>query len=119
MKKALLVAFIITAFSQARAQQLFNLRPSDSLKNNLYEQYLKVKPQNQLLLTLPPLNLNKTPALADNGVKISPDDHTPIAFLQGDSKMPVVKLEGADRMPILKLEGGAAVFAPDPNKQTP
>jgi hypothetical protein len=116
MKKALLVVFAAAAFSQARAQQFFSVKPSDSLKNNWFEQYLKVRPQNQLPWALPPLKFNKTLATFGSNVKISPYDHMPIAFLQGDSKMPVVKLGGAYKMPVLKLGEGNVIEVP---KQTP
>ena len=119
MKKALLVVFVVAAFSQAKAQQLFNVKPSDSLKNNLLEQYFKVQPQNQLPWALPPLNLNKTLTTFGDNVKISPCDHMPVAFLQNDSKMPVVKLGGTYKMPVLKLGEGAVVVVPDLKKETP
>jgi hypothetical protein len=119
MKKALLVAFIVAAISQVKAQQLLNVKPSDSLKNNLFEQYFKVQPQNQLPWALPQLNLSKTSTTFDGNVKISPYDHMPIAFLQGNSKMPVVKSAGSYKMPVLRPGDGNVEVVPAPQKQTP
>ena len=116
MKKALLVVLVVAAFSQAKAQQVFNVKPSDSLKNNWFEQYLKVQPQNQMPWLQPQLNLNKTLAAGASQVKISLYDHMPIAFLQGDSKMPIVKLGGSYKMPVLKLGEGNVIVVP---RQTP
>jgi len=119
MKKALLIAIVVAAFSRAKAQQLFNVKPTDSLKNNLFEQYFKVQPQNQLPWIQPPLNLTEALSIGTGRVKINRYDHMPIAYLQGDTKMPVVKLEGFDRMPILKPAEGTVIVVPDRKKQTP
>jgi hypothetical protein len=119
MKKALLIAFVVAAFSQAKAQQLFNVKPADSLKNNLFEQYFKVQPQNQLPWLQPRLNLNEALVAGAGQVKISRYDHMPVADLQGYSKMPVVKLGGFDRMPVLKPAEGTVIVVPDLKKQTP
>jgi hypothetical protein len=103
MKKAVLLILIAVAVSQAKAQQFFNVKPSDSLKNNLFNQYFKVQPQNKLPWVQPQITLTKPLAAFGDLVKISPEDNLPIAFLQGYSKMPVVKLEGTDKMPVLKM----------------
>jgi hypothetical protein len=113
MKKALLFVFAVAAFSQAKAQQFFNVQPYDSLKNNLFEQYFKVQPQNQS-----PLNLNEMLPAAGPRVTVSATDHMPIALLQGFSKMPVVKLSGFDKMSVAKL-GQGDTFKPYLKKLTP
>ncbi len=118
MKKALLFVFAVAAFSQAKAQQFFNVQPSDSLKNNLFEQYFNVQPQNQSPLLQPKLNLNKMPGAASPRVTVSTIDRMPVAQLQGLDKMPVAKLLGFDKMPVAKL-GQTNAFKPYLKKLRP
>ncbi len=103
MKKALLLILVIAAFSQAKAQQLFQFKPADSLTNNPFERYFQAKPYTPQPFFHPQLQPNQVLASVNTPVKISAFDHMPVAVLQGSSKMPVVKLNGTDKMPVLKL----------------
>ncbi len=118
MKKSLLVLVLIAVFCQAKAQQLFQPKPADSLKNTLLQKYLNITPGSQPQL----FQLKTTPlenmASVNTVVKASNYYHMPIAFLQGYSKMPVVKPGGKDKMPVAKL-GGPDVITIDPKKVTP
>jgi|ERR1700722_10077438 len=118
MKKTLLIIFAVAAFSQVKAQQLFRVKPADSLKNNLLEKYFNIKPGSRPQLFQ--LQGNPIPMLADidTQVKVSSFDHMPIAFLQGYSKMPIAKLDGAEKMPVTML-GGGNLFKSDSKKITP
>src|SRR6185503_1017558 len=118
MKKSLLVLVLTAVFCQVKAQQLFQSKPADSLKNTLLQKYFNIapgsQPQSFQLRTIP------LESLASVNTDVKPDsyDHMPIAFLQGNSKMPVVKPGGNDKMPVAKL-GGPNVITIDPKKVTP
>lgn len=102
MKRIVLALLVAAAFSHANAQQLFQLQPADTIKNDLFQRHLMIKPGTQLQL-LQPLPYN-TQLLATNSVKTRAYDHMPVAVLQGYSKMPVLKLQADERMPVLKLD---------------
>ena len=102
MKKIILLCIIIACACQLKAQQLFKVKPSDSLSNNPLEKYCKLKPNNTYQFALPLQNFNMVSA--NSIVKnISPEDHMPIMVLGGDSKMPVAKLGGYYTMPVKKI----------------
>lgn len=108
--------FVLAGFSQAKAQQFFNLNPSDSLKNNSFDKYFNAMPGNQQQSLQLHAILPQTPAFVKVGIKVSSEDHMPVAFLPGESKMPVIKLGGSYKMPVLKT-GGDTV--PDLKNKTP
>ena len=118
MKKSLLVLVLLAAFCQVKAQQLFPVKPADSLKNLPFEKYFNINPNSRQ--QLPQWNVNPLQKLASVSapVKVSSYDYMPIALLQGSSKMPVVKLGGNYKMPMAKL-GGPDVIVLDPKKVTP
>jgi hypothetical protein len=118
MKKSLLVAVLIAAFCQVKAQQLFPVKPVDSLKNSPLQKYFNIKPGIQQQLFQSQGNLNQILASVNMPVKVDSYDHTPIAFLPGNSKMPVVKLGGYYKMPVAKL-GGEGSSTVEVNKITP
>jgi len=103
MKKALLLILVVAAFSQAKAQQLFQFKPADSLTKNPFERYFKAQPYGGQPLFQPFVVPGQALAAVNAPVKIDRFDHMPIAMLQSNSKMPIVKLNGMDKMPILKL----------------
>jgi hypothetical protein len=117
MKKALLLILVVAAFSQAKAQQLFQFKPANSLTNNPFERYFQAKPYALQPLFHPQVQPVQMLASVNTPVKISAFDHMPVAVLQGSSKMPVVKLGGFDGMPILKPAEGTVIVVPE--KQTP
>jgi len=110
MKKALLLILVVAVFSQAKAQQLFQFKPADSLTNNPFKRYFQAKPYDLQPLFHPQVQPVQMLVSVNTPVKISAFDHMPVAVLQGSSKMPVVKLNGTDKMPVLKL-GGSPVIA--------
>jgi len=116
MKKALLLLAVAAIACQAKAQQLFQFKPADSLKTDLYHLYIAPKINAQPLLIQPKPDLAQLNLTA--GVKIANYDHMPVAVLQGNSKMPVVKLNSDDRMPVIKL-GGTDIKAVPLGSKTP
>jgi hypothetical protein len=107
MKKIVLFVILLAAVCQARAQQLFPVNPADSLKDNLLDKYLKIKPSNGLPLFEPGYNGNEIFAgVFNTATSKSVYDNMPIAVFHGYSTMPVAKLEGYDNMPVLKLGDG-------------
>ena len=111
-----MIAGINIALSQAKAQQFFNVNPSESLKNNRFDKYFNTMPGNQQQSFQLPVTPHQTQVFVNVEVKVSNYDHMPIAYLPGDSKMPVVKLGGSYKMPVLKM-GEDSV--PDLRKRTP
>jgi len=101
MKKVVLLFLMISGFHQLKAQQLFGVKPADSLSKSL----------NKSLLVTPDLTsplLNFTGNYQNNFAKntTSPVDHMPIIVLNGNDKMPVVKLGGYYTMPVKKIGSG-------------
>jgi hypothetical protein len=117
MKKPLFLFILAATVCQLKAQQTQLLKPADSLKTNLFDQYFKAKP-NTLLQPFAQLNSTQPFSVVNTNVIKSSYDRMPIAFLQGDSKMPVIKLGGYSKMPILKLGDGGQVTVP-PIAKTP
>ncbi|BAU51989.1 hypothetical protein [Mucilaginibacter gotjawali] len=102
MKKTLLIICFMAAGYHLKAQQFFQVKPADSLTNELLSQ-LKVKPDAALKLLQPNTAFYHPLMLAPVDVKKSNVDHMPIAVLAGNSKMPVVKLGGYYTMPVKKM----------------
>ena len=102
MKKNLLIIFLMAAGYHLKAQQFFQVKPADSLTNELLNP-LKVKPNTDFKLFKPNTSLYQPLAFAGINVKVSNVDHMPIVELAGDSKMPVVKIGGYYTMPVKKI----------------
>jgi hypothetical protein len=101
MKKPLLIIILMAAGYQLKAQQLFPVKPADSLANGLLNpstvkpnmSFKLFQPKSNLLQPLQILAFNKT----ERNI-----DRMPVAVLSGNSKMPVVKLGGYYTMPVVK-----------------
>jgi hypothetical protein len=105
MKKILLLFILFIGVFQLKAQQLFQVKPTDNLTNNLLGKYFQIKPGEWQLLQ-PQLNINEVLS-AINTQKLETvhiADHMPIAVLAGYSKMPIVKLGGYYTMPVKKID---------------
>lgn len=106
--KVVIISFCIVGLAlRVNGQSLFQVKPADSLSNNL-DKFLKIRPdgKNQ------PFSLKKfdfAEQLTDlNGVNLEKKEkiyRMPVAVLEGYSKMPVVKLGGYYTMPIKRTEG--------------
>lgn len=98
MKKIIVLFILISGACQLRAQQSLQLKPADSLLNNL-DKHLKKKPGDQFLLFQSGLNLNESLSK----INISTVDQMPVIALNGDSKMLVVKIGGYYTMPVKRI----------------
>ena len=119
MKKLLFLFILAAIVYQVKAQQTQIVKPADSLKTNLFDQYFKAQPNFGMQFYKPQLNGNLL--LSSLGTKNSASsvDHMPIAFLQGNSKMPIAKVNSDDDKMVLKLGNGSNVIEIPPIAKTP
>ena len=95
MKKLFLLTLLLAAAYGLKAQQLFNVKPADSLSQRLLGQYFKLQPGNSFKPVRPLLNPNPMLAVVEPQKNaFANQDNMPIAVLKENSKMPVAKLGG-------------------------
>lgn len=115
MKNALLILAVTAIACRAKAQQLFQLNPTDSLKTDLFQLYRAPKINIEPFLTQPKIEVSPLFA-ANTSVKIAAYDHMPVALLSGYSKMPILKLKSDDRMPVMKMGENEVAAVPNASK---
>ncbi|MDB5109095.1 MAG: hypothetical protein JWR67_209 [Mucilaginibacter sp.] len=104
MKKVLLVLLLAAGVCQLKAQNIFPVKPADTLTNNLYQKYFNNKIDTSVV-RLPQQKFKSIqPGQLNNLVVINQAelyDHMPIVRLPVNSKMPVVKLHINSKMPVI------------------
>jgi hypothetical protein len=81
MKKFLMLFILAATVYQVKAQQTQLIKPADSLKTNLFDQYFKAKPNFGMQFYKPQINGNMLFSQSGTNISVSPVDHMPIAFL--------------------------------------
>lgn len=110
MKTLLSVLVLMICFCQAKAQQLFYIKPADTMLTGVtIEKYLKSNSQSNWKSFTPIQSLN------DRFTTNVKPDNMPIAVLKAYDHMPIAVLSGYDRMPVK----GFNKNKPDLLKQVP
>jgi hypothetical protein len=109
MKKILLLLIILAGASQVKAQQQFNVKPSDSLlfnsPKNFYGLRLHDSTQFKNFLVVPKSdNLLALKSVSQPGRSEIFYSRMPVVKVSPVEKMPVAKVGNVENMPVLKVK---------------